>query len=221
LSPVPRWYRRALFLSRRALNLQTTRQFADDHSSPGSSTFGAPTPALRAEGPASRCGRIVGVTRSRRLGLVALVAVAALVTVVGISVSGGSNPGRSDDRSAGALLLIARQFNEDYSANRDGAVYDRWDSASKRVISRARYVEFHRVCSTAPGPAVVEGATRARGGFWTVRYSIDGYRLLDYWHYVDGRWLFSLVKSNPGAVKLYKLPLRDYMVAAGCSEPAG
>lgn len=161
------------------------------------------------------------MTRSRRLGLVALVVAAALATVVGISASRDSNPGRSDDRSAGALLLIARQFNEDYSANRDGAVYDRWDSASQRVISRARYMELHRVCMTAPGPAVVEGATRGGGGFWTVRYSIDGNQLLDYWHYEDGRWLFSLVKSNPGAVELYKLPLRDYMVAAGCSEPAG
>jgi hypothetical protein len=158
------------------------------------------------------------VTGSRRLGLVVLVAAVALIAVVRIAAGHGSGARQPDSRSASYLVRIAQEFNDDYSANRDGLAYDRWDLASKRVISRARYLELHRACDTAPGPAVVEGASRVAGGYWSVRYSIGGNQLVDYWHYEDGRWRFSLVRSNPAAVKLYGLPLHDYLVEVGCSE---
>jgi len=86
-----------------------------------------------------------------------------------------------------ALLRIARQFNQDYAANDDGSVYDRWDPQSQRVISRTDYVRRHQECRTARGPAVVEGVARARSGYWAVRYSIAGSQLTDYWHYAHGR----------------------------------
>lgn len=123
---------------------------------------------------------------------------------------------RPDPHTKRALLRIARQFNADYAANRDGAVYDRWDSRSQAVISRSEYVRRHRECPTAPGPATVEGASRA-GSWWLVRYSISGIAMTDYWRYERGRWMFDLIRSNPQAVRLYRLPAEKYLQAVGCS----
>jgi hypothetical protein len=143
--------------------------------------------------------------------------------VAGVVVSWSDfGRGRStgaESRTPGALMAIAQRFNDAYTANRDGLVYDRWDRPSRAVISRARYVRAHQLCQSAPAHAVVERATPAVNGYWLVSYSISGVQLTDYWHYVDGRWLFSLVKSNPAAVKLYRLPLGQYLAAVGCGEP--
>jgi hypothetical protein len=161
------------------------------------------------------------MTGSRRLGLVVLVAAVALIAVVSITAGHGSGARQPENRGASYLLRIAQEFNDDYSANSDGLVYDRWDLASRLVIGRARYIEFHRACDTAPGPAVVEGVSRVVGGYWSVRYSIGGDQLVDYWHYEDGRWLFSLIRSNPAAVTLYELPLPAYLAEVGCSDSKG
>ena len=137
----------------------------------------------------------------------------------GTSSSGTQRPpgtGRADRPTVAALLRIARRFNQDYAADDDGSVYDRWDAQSQRVISRADYVRRHRECPTAPGAAVVEGAARARSGYWAVRYSIAGSQLIDYWHYVHDRWLFDLARSNPAAARLYRLPATKYFAAVGC-----
>ncbi len=136
---------------------------------------------------------------------------------------GGSGPGRSaratqtrrDPQTAGALLVIATRFNANYSANRDGAVYDRWDARSRRIITRARYIRLHRECPTAPGPATVQGVERA-GRWWLVHYSISGVELTDYWRYTHGRWEFDLIRSNPDAAQLYRLPAARYLAAVGC-----
>lgn len=145
--------------------------------------------------------------------VVALALVLALATACGSTVPSAS---RRDPHTVAALLKIARRFNANYSANRDGATYDRFDAASRAVIGRAEYVRRHKECPDAPGPSIVLGATRVAGGYWAVRYSISGTPLTDYWHYVGGHWRFSLVRSNPGAVTLYRLPAHRYFVALGC-----
>lgn len=147
-----------------------------------------------------------------------IVAVSLLVAACGTSaVIRADRASRADPRTRQALLHVARVFNADYGANRDGAVYDRWDGAARAVIARAEYIRRHAECPTAPGPAVVESASPAGGGYWQVRYAIGGTQLVDYWHYVHRRWVFDLLRSNPDAVRLYRLPFRDYARAVGCT----
>ncbi len=136
--------------------------------------------------------------------------------------STSTSPGAlsSDAPSAASLAAIATTFNDDYEANRVGAVYDRFDAASRRVISRAHYVRDHLECPNPPGRATVASVMRAREGDWIVHYVIGGVGLNDYWHYEGGRWLFSLVKSNPGALALYRLPFGAYARAVGCTPGA-
>ena len=124
--------------------------------------------------------------------------------------------GTSDARTVATLRAVATTFNSDYAANRVGAVYDRFDAASRAVISRTDYVRRHRECPDPPGAARVTGVSPS-GGFWLVHYEISGVVMTDYWHYVAGRWLFSLVKSNPAAVALYRLPFAAYARALGCT----
>jgi hypothetical protein len=133
------------------------------------------------------------------------------------SPSAHASKTRSEPDTRKALLQIAARFNANYSSSRDGFVYDRWDSKSRAIISRGDYVRRHVECPTAPGPAIVEGATLSRYRFWQVRYSISGVQLVDFWHYVNGHWRFSLIRSNPNAVKLYELPFSAYASAVGCS----
>ena len=116
------------------------------------------------------------------------------------------------------LVAVATTFNQNYSENRPGAVYDRFDAASRAVISRAGYIRRHLECPDPPGPATTTGVTRGPRGYWLVHYSIDGVALTDYWHYVGGRWRFSLTRSNPQAVALYRLSFPAYAQALGCSR---
>ncbi len=155
--------------------------------------------------------------------------VAAIALAAAVSGCAGA-PLRSTSRGTPApggeqenrltLLRVARQFNADYAANKDGLVYGRWDPASRRIISRAEYVRRHRECPTAPGPAVVERAIRRRGGYWAVTYEISGTQLVDYWRYTHGRWWFDLPRSNPSAVALYRMPFSKYAAAVGCDRPS-
>lgn len=121
-----------------------------------------------------------------------------------------------DPHTTQALLRIARRFNADFSANRVGPVYDRWDARSKQIIARADYVRRHQECPRPPGPASVLGAERS-GPWWLVHYAISGLNLTDYWRYERGRWVFDLVRSNPQAVHLYRLPPAKYIAAIGCT----
>jgi hypothetical protein len=151
--------------------------------------------------------------------------VAATALTLGLlllTACGGTSPAtpksaaaHSDPRTTKALLRIARRFNDDYSGNRVGAVYDRWDARSRAVISRADYIRRHQECHSNPGPATIQGATR-EGGWWLVRYSISDTSLTDYWRYQHGRWVFDLVRSNPDAVRLYRLKPTKYLAALGC-----
>jgi hypothetical protein len=123
-----------------------------------------------------------------------------------------------EPRTASFLIRVATEFNDDYAANRDALVYQRWDAPSQKVISEAAYVRRHELCPTAPGAALVEGAYAIAGGYWAVHYEISGSRLTDYWHYVDGRWRFDLLRSNPSSVRLYRLPFAAYASQVGCAH---
>jgi hypothetical protein len=159
---------------------------------------------------------LVGTGSKRRVrvafGLWGATAVVALVASATLARVAASPEG---DR-ASVLWAVATTFNRDFAANRPSAVYDRFDGPSRTVISRADYVRRHLECPDPPGPATTTGVERATGGYWLVHYSIDGVALTDYWHYVAGRWRFSLVRSNPDAVALYRLSFLAYARALGC-----
>ena len=157
------------------------------------------------------------VSRTLVVGVV-LVACGLLVSFTG-STTGTviSRPSTTDPRTQVALLRIATQFNRDYAANNDGPVYDRWDRESKLIIARDQYLRRHTECPTNPGAATIESANRGTDGYWLVHYSISGIQFIDYWHYQDGQWRFSLLRSNPSAVKLYELTFRAYAAAVGCA----
>ena len=154
-----------------------------------------------------------------------LVVVAApVLAVLALAACGSSAPAaattaagaRRDPNTTQALLRIARTFNENFSANRVGPVYDRWDARSKAIISRADYVRRHEECPTPPGPATILGA-EPDGEWWLVHYAISDVSLTDYWRYANGRWVFDLIRSNPDAVRLYRLPAAKYIAAIGCT----
>jgi hypothetical protein len=111
-----------------------------------------------------------------------------------------------DQRTASALLKIATAFNHDYDTRDYGPVYARWDARSQAIISRAGYIRRHHDCPAAPHvPSQTECANPGPGGAWLVHYEIGGQQLTDYWFYVHRRWAFDLVRSNPDAVKLYRM----------------
>jgi len=126
---------------------------------------------------------------------------------------------RTDHRSAFTLLQIARRFNDDFQRNVDAPVYDRWDAASRAIISRRDYLARHRRCPNDPRvPVTTYEVTRSPTGAWLVHYSIDGQRLTDWWFYVRGRFVFDLALSNPSAVALYRLTPAAYATSTGCAR---
>lgn len=137
----------------------------------------------------------------------------SLAVLGACSTSPGTSP-----KNAAELVAIAQVFNDDYGRNNDGPVYDRWDTRSKALISRADYVRRHLECATSPQePAHVESAVQGLGGAWLVRYEISGIQFTDYWFYVRGQWVFDLILSNPAAVRLYRLPYAAYVHQLGCA----
>ena len=124
-----------------------------------------------------------------------------------------------DPRTASALVKVATVFNNEYDRGDYGPVYDRWDARSQAVITRARYIKRHEDCPGVPhAPALVESAVPGPHGAWLVDYEIAGQRLTDYWFYVDHRWVFDLVLSNPGSVTLYRMTPQQYATATGCAH---
>jgi len=167
---------------------------------------------------------------ARPAALAAAVCLAAGGLAAGCSPAPGQDPapGHSatstaplppDPRTAAALLKIATVFNNEYDRGDYGPVYDRWDGRSRAVISRAQYIKRHRDCPSAPhATALVESATPGPHGAWLVDYEIGGQRLTDYWFYVHRHWLFDLVLSNPGSVRLYRMTPQQYAAATGCAH---
>ena len=158
----------------------------------------------------------------------AVVVVAAAWLTAGCSPAPGqgrphaaapATPLPPDPRTASALLKIATAFNNDYDSGDYGPAYARWDARSQAIISRAQYIRRHRDCPSTPHAAAqMESATPGPDGAWLVDYEIGGQRLTDYWFYVHRRWLFDLVLSNPGSVRLYRMTPQHYATAVGCSH---
>jgi hypothetical protein len=116
------------------------------------------------------------------------------------------------------LLKVATVFNREYDNGDYGPVYDRWDSRSQAIITRAGYIQRRTECRAQNTASVVENTRPGPHGSWLVDYEIAGNQLVDYWFYVHGRWVFDLALSNPSAVSLYRLSPQQYAVAAGCSH---
>lgn len=154
------------------------------------------------------------------LAVAALAAAALVLAACGAPTGGAAAAHRRplrDPETRPALLRIARRFNDDYATNRDAAVYDRWDAASRAVISRAAFLRRHRDCPDPPeGRVDTWGVTRGPGGAWLVHYSIGGIQFVDYWYYAHGSFVFDLPRSNPGAVALYRSTPAQYAKAVGC-----
>lgn len=132
------------------------------------------------------------------------------------ATSGTSRPS-PDPNTAVALVRIAQAFNNSYDHNSDGPVYDRWAPRSQAIITRAEYIRRHAECATAPQSAHVEDAIPGPRGAWLVHYEIGGQQLTDYWFYLHGRWQFDLLRSNPDAARLYRLPFTQYAAQIGCT----
>jgi len=98
-------------------------------------------------------------------------------------------------------------------------VYARWDARSQAIITRADYLRRHEDCPGASNVAsATESVSRGPHGAWLVHYRIGGQQLTDYWFYAHRRWVFDLVLSNPGAVKLYRMSPQQYVKALGCAQ---
>jgi hypothetical protein len=157
--------------------------------------------------------------------LIAIAASAVLLLAAGCSGS-SSRPAASpsplppDPHTAAALLTIARSFNHDYDTGHYGPVYARWDPRSQAIITQADYIKRHKDCPSGP-PTLSQTESVSPGGpqgTWLVHYEISGQQLTDYWFYLDHRWVFDLVLSNPDAVKLYRMSPSQYVKAVGCAH---
>jgi hypothetical protein len=151
--------------------------------------------------------------------------VAAALLAAGCSAASTAHPAAPaaslppDQHTVAALLKIATVFNRDYDGGNYGPVSARWDARSQAIITRADYIRRHKDCPNASHVAsVTESASRGPHGAWLVHYQIGGQQLTDYWFYVHRRWLFDLVLSNPGAVKLYRMSPQQYVTALGCAH---
>jgi hypothetical protein len=154
-----------------------------------------------------------------------VIAVAAVALLAVGCTAGTSHPAAPvaslppDPHTASALLKIATVFNHDYDTGDYGPVYARWDARSQEIITRAGYIKRHKDC---PGRShtlsQTESASPGPHGAWLVHYQIGGQQLTDYWFYVHHRWVFDLVLSNPGAVKLYRMSPQQYVAALGCNH---
>lgn len=116
------------------------------------------------------------------------------------------------------MLKVAQRLNDDFGAGRYAQVYERWDPASRALISGDEYVARHLACQTAPQDASqVIAAVPGADGFWHVTYVLDDLRFVDYWKYRAGHWEFDLIRSNPSAVRLYRMSRQAYLTAVACN----
>jgi len=157
-------------------------------------------------------------------GLIAIAAAAVALFAAGCTAatSHPAAPAASlppDPHTASALLKIATVFNHDYDTGDYGPAYARWDARSQEIITRADYIKRHKDCpSGSRALSLTESADPGPHGAWLVHYEIGGQQLTDYWFYVHRRWVFDLVLSNPGAVKLYRMSPQQYAAALGCNH---
>jgi hypothetical protein len=156
--------------------------------------------------------------------LIAIAAAAVTVFAAGCTAGSGHAAAPTallppDPYTAAALLKIASVFNRDYDTGDYGHVYARWDARSQAIITRADYIRRHKDCPNgSQALSQTESAGPGPHGAWLVHYEIGGQQLTDYWFYVHRRWVFDLVLSNPGVVKLYRMSPQQYVAALGCNH---
>jgi hypothetical protein len=82
------------------------------------------------------------------------------------------------------------------------------------------YLNRHKDCPSSSHTLSQTESVSPGGphGAWLVHYEIGGQQLTDYWFYVHRRWVFDVVLSNPGAVKLYRMSPQQYVAALGCAH---
>ena len=126
----------------------------------------------------------------------------------------------TDPHTASAVLKIATVFNHDHDTGNYAPVYARWDASSQAIITRADYIARHKDCpGGSPALSQTESVSpRGPQGAWLVHYQIGGQQLTDYWFYVQRRWVFDLVLSNPDQVRLYRMSQSQYVAALGCAH---
>jgi hypothetical protein len=158
----------------------------------------------------------------RRICAIAVVAVTLLSTGCSSSTPqptvSPASPLPPDPHTASALLAIAATFNHDYYNGDYAPVYARWDARSRAIISEADYVQRHRECPGSHAKSATEDDGPGPHGAWLVHYEIGGQQLTDYWFYVNHRWAFDIVLSNPDMVQLYRMSPRQYIKALGCAH---
>ena len=116
------------------------------------------------------------------------------------------------------LLAVAQRLNDDFGSGRYAQVYQRWDPQSRALISGEEYVRRHVQCQTAPqDPTHILRAVFGADGYWRVTYILDELRFVDYWRYRAGHWEFDLIRSNPDAVRLYRMNPQAYASAVACN----
>jgi len=93
-------------------------------------------------------------------------------------------------------------------------------SIRQAIITRADYIARHEDCpGGSPALSQTESVSpRGPQGAWLVHYQIGGQQLTDYWFYVQRRWVFDLVLSNPDQVRLYRMSQSQYVAALGCAH---
>ena len=94
--------------------------------------------------------------RARRTVLRRVAITVVLAVLAAGSAGQGSRPSARlsavarDPRTMAALLKIATVFNNDYDSGVYGPVWDRWDTRSQAVITRADYIQRHIDCPDSP-----------------------------------------------------------------------
>ena len=153
------------------------------------------------------------------------ITVAAMVLFTAGCTAGMAHPAASpaplppDPHTAAALLKIAAAFNHEYDTGDYGPVCTRWDARSQAIITRADYIKRHKDCPSGSHTlSQTETVSPGPHGAWLVHYEIGGQQLIDYWFYAHRRWVFDLLLSNPGAVKLYRMSPQQYAAALGCNH---
>lgn len=142
---------------------------------------------------------------------------ALLISAIVLSGCSTSQSSNTEGENPKTLIRIAQKFNDDYRSGDFGSVYDRWNAHSHAIISRSDYIRRHVECPNNPkSPTHVSGASQRADGKWLVRYTIGESSFTDYWSYVQSRWQFDLIESNPDSVTLYKLSFAAYALKIGC-----
>lgn len=118
--------------------------------------------------------------------------------------------------SIAQLLSSETQLNLAYASGNTRVTWSFFDQATRSALRYERYAEDRRACPLTPVTAETISATSEGRGWWAVVYRESGVSLVDYWHVARGRWVFSLLRSNPRDAVLYRLSPAAYARAVGC-----